>query len=445
MHTTQLDSNYLLDSTLSVELYEEIKALPVIDYFARLDPGILQKDPKFEEVHNLWLAPDPIKGPYRDHYSPKETFLAWVERLKFQVLHPVYAWSHLELFQYWGIDEFLTENNAERIYESIREQLQAGHFSPSYFVQENNLEALFVPTDLLDPLPKKEQFSHISARIHPIFSPIHVLIVDSTEEFNAYMNRLSTHTGFKLDHYIDLLNALHHSMDLFAEAGCRMAHHRLELMYAEDFTQEEVNFIFHKIRLGHELLPVEKAKYRSALLFHLSEMYYERKWVQQYYLGTIRKLRSQETGFDAMGDDETAWYLLRYLHEMSGKGKLPRTLFYHPNKSSLIASIATKFNDKWGPGWVQVRPAWEHMTSHLQLERTLLDINFTGSLRYFSGMPSSAQAFPSLMRHDFFRRRMCSFLATEAQKGHFPGTKKAILPLLKQLVSLGGMEYFKQS
>ncbi|MCI4669014.1 MAG: glucuronate isomerase [Bacteroidia bacterium] len=444
MYRHSIDSKYLLDSELAEELYGQVKDLPVVDYYTRLDPAVLQRDQHFTGLGPLFFNPDPLRISINSEIDEEKAFKEWVKSLQFQILHPLYSQTHLELFQNWGIEEFVTPSNAGDVYRKIKDQLGTALYKPSTFIKKYHLKSLFLPMDLLEALPNKDTFAHIPAEVFPVFSPIQVLIVDNSRDFNSYLNSLSEVTGFHLDHYVDLLNALHHSMDLFSLAGCKMAHHRLELMYAEDFTQEEVNFIFHKIRHGHELLPVEKAKYRSALLFHLSEMYFERGWIQQFYLGTIRKLRGQETGFDAMGDDETAWYLLRYLHEFSGSDKLPKTIFYHPNKSSLIASIATKFNQKWGKGWVQARPSWEHLTSMAQLDRSFQEINFPDLLRHFAGMPSCAYTFPSLGRHDFFKRRMSSFLAREAESGFFSANVAQLLPLLRKIVSEGPLAYFEE-
>ncbi len=429
-----LDHNYLLPTTFAQHLYQEVKDLPIVDYFSRLSLDHLQKKDSFHTLQELWMESDPLKERLLKGTFPEKLLPNWADQLSCLTLHPAYSLTQLELSKWWGIEEFLTPESAGRIKESMDDKMKSGTYTPSFFIHHSHVKELHVLTDIFEEFPSPQAFDHLGVSVYPIFAPVQTLIVDDPDRFNAYLDRLSATTGFQLEHYADLLNALVHCMDTLHERGCRLAHHRLELMYAEDFLQEDVNFVFHKIRLGHDLLPIEKAMYRSALLHHLSEMYHERGWTQQFYLGTIRQFRGQESGFDAMGDDETAWYLLRYLHNLTERNKFPKTIFHHPYKSRLIASIASRFNSRLEEGWIQVRPGWELMNHQDQLEREMMEINFPGMFAQFSGIPSSAHVLPSLARHDYVKRKLCSALAAQAAHGILPESTQTLLPQLKAML-----------
>ncbi|MEO0896237.1 MAG: glucuronate isomerase [Bacteroidota bacterium] len=441
MSVYKIQSDYLLSSDWARELYEAIKDLPVIDYFTRLSPAQLSLT-GYRDINQLWISDDPLKSKFLGkQLDGEDLFEAWVKDLQKHLLHPIYACSHLELSNYWEIDEFLTPSNAQKIYHQLQEKLAAGDFGPESFMEKSCVSSLYYLADPIDDLLEPSSESYLHGKVSPIFAPIKTLIVDDATSFNQYLDQLSSKSGFQLEHYIDLLNALQYSMDAFEKYGCKFAHHRLELMYAEPYTQEQVNFIFHKIRLGHELFPDEKAKFRSALLHHLTEMYHERGWVQQFHLGTIRQLKGIETGFDAMGDDETAWYLLRYLHEMTQRQKLPKTIFHHPYKSKLLASIASKFHGMLPPGWIQVRPGWELLTHREELVQHMKEISFPSLNGAFPGMPSSASVWPSLARHDYVKRVLSQMLAHEVDAGSLPADKGLLVSWLSTICSQGGKDF----
>ena len=55
-----------------------------------------------------------------------EKFRAWAATVPQTLRNPLYHWTHLELKRYFGIDELLDEESAQRIWDRANEQL-AGH------------------------------------------------------------------------------------------------------------------------------------------------------------------------------------------------------------------------------------------------------------------------------------------------------------------------------
>ena len=54
--------------------------------------------------------------------------------------------------------------------------------------------------------------------------------------------------------------------------GCRLSDHGLDTFYAEPYTEQEIEVIFLKARMGKSLTEQEVRKYRSALLYELAVM-----------------------------------------------------------------------------------------------------------------------------------------------------------------------------
>ena len=66
--------------------------------------------------------------------------------------------------------------------------------------------------------------------------------------FNAYVEKLETVSGIPVTSYQSYLDALKQRHDFFATMGCSVSDHGLEYMYAEDYTDEEIDNAFNKIR-----------------------------------------------------------------------------------------------------------------------------------------------------------------------------------------------------
>lgn len=119
--------------------------------------------------------------------------------------------------------------------------------------------------------------------------------------------------------YKHLLEALQKRHDFFAAQGCRLSDHGLDTFYAEPYTEQEIEVIFLKARMGKSLTEQEVRKYRSALLYELAAMDARSGWVQQFHIGANRnnnkrmfKLLGPDTGFDAIDDQPISVSMNRF-------------------------------------------------------------------------------------------------------------------------------------
>ena len=131
-----ITDNFLLQNKYAEELYEQYASKqPIIDYHNHLPPKDIAEDRNFENISQVWLAGDHYKWRamrtmgvdekfITGDASDKEKFLAWAKTVPHTLRNPLYHWTHLELKRYFGIDELLNEDNAERIYEEVNRQLQ---------------------------------------------------------------------------------------------------------------------------------------------------------------------------------------------------------------------------------------------------------------------------------------------------------------------------------
>ena len=68
-----------------------------------------------------------------------------------------------------------------------------------------------------------------------------------------------------------------------------MSDHGIEHPYAEDYTEREIASVFKKVRVGNKLEPLEILKFKSALLFELALMDWEKNWTQQFHVWRLHQ------------------------------------------------------------------------------------------------------------------------------------------------------------
>ena len=130
-----MNDSFLLSGATARLLYEDhAKALPIVDYHNHINATDVQTNKKFEDLTELWLAPDPYKhrlmriSGIPEQYitgdaSPREKFRKFASVFPYLVGNPVYDWSLMELATVFGLDEIPSSENADRIYDTITEML----------------------------------------------------------------------------------------------------------------------------------------------------------------------------------------------------------------------------------------------------------------------------------------------------------------------------------
>jgi len=97
---------------------------------------------------------------------------------------------------------------------------------------------------------------------------------------------------------------------------------------------------------------------------------------------------------------------------MEEKGGLPDTVIFPLNMSDQapISVIQGSFSEDKTPSKVQLGPAWWWCDHSLGIENTLSCISSFGVLSQFIGMTTDSRSILSFVRHDYFRRILCSWL-----------------------------------
>ncbi len=297
-----LDENFLLRSGTAEYLYHEHAAkMPIIDYHCHLSPAQIAADKNFENITQPWLYGDHykwramrtngIEERYCSGNAPdREKFNKWAETVPYTMRNPLYHWTHLELQRYFNINDLLSPETAESIYERASAMLQQKEYTPTGLIKKMHVEVVCTTDDPVDSLEHHRvlRTGNKGVKIIPAWRPDNLLTIDNPVLFNQYINTLATVSTAEIRDFATLLEALDSRHRFFHEAGCRLSDHGLEVFYADSYTQKEIEGIFAKARKGSVPSPDEVSKFRSAILYELAVMDHSRGWTQQFHMGALR-------------------------------------------------------------------------------------------------------------------------------------------------------------
>ncbi len=460
-----LDENFLLHSNTAEQLYHEFaKLMPIIDYHNHLPPDQIAGDINFENLTQIWL--------YGDHYKWRamrtngvnekfitgnstdyEKFQHWAATVPFTLRNPLYHWTHLELQRYFGVEDILNADTARKIYEECTAKLQTPAYSVKSLLQKMNIKILCTTDDPVDSLEhhQKIRADGFDIKVLPAYRPDKAMNVDDAITFNQYVEKVEAVTGISISTFDEYLDALKKRHDFFAENGCSVSDHGLEQLYAEEYTDAEIENIFAKIRAGKSLSREENLKFKSALLIIFAEWDWEKGWVQQYHLGALRNNNSRmlsnlgpDTGWDSIGDFSQAYALSKFLNRLDTNNKLAKTIIYNlnPADNELMATMTGNFNDGSVAGKVQWGSGWWFLDQKDGMVKQINALSNMGLISRFIGMLTDSRSFLSFPRHEYFRRILCNLFAEEIENGELPNDKAWIGQVIRDICYNNANSYF---
>ena len=393
-------------------IYSWVKDLPIIDWHNHLDMRTLAEDKPLGSLYEVWVKSDPYKHramricgePERlitGNASEAEKWEAWKRTLSKLIGNPLFNWSKAEL-EMVGIFNAKTQRRGERRDSDwIRslENLSLSDWTPLKLLRKVNAEVLSPCVGADFDLAAK---SAKSAKVVPSLrlSAGEVVSEETLERFDA--------------------------------AGCRVV----------DISVDDASSLSSLVT-RHSSLPLLAAFAAS------------RGWTMLLHLGALRETSARlrfasgpAGGYAAMRAPVDPIAVATFLNALESTDNpfnpvnpvnpvkttcLPRTILLtlNPEAHAQLAVLAGSFVGEGSPGHVQLGPAW-WWCDHEEGIRDVLEKNAAyGVLSTFVGMTTDSRSLLSLVRHDYFRRILCKWVAEKVATDAFPDDEALLRPMLE--------------
>jgi len=460
-----MDENFLLQTETAQKLYHQYAAqMPIFDYHCHINPKDIAEDRHFNTITEIWLAGDHYKwramrtNGINEKYitgdaSDWEKFEKWAETVPQTLRNPLYHWTHLELKKFFGIHEVLSSKNARKIYDDCNMKLQTPEYSCRNIIRMANVHTICTTDDPVDSLDYHRQIkeSGFEVNVLPAWRPDKAMAVEDPVSYNQYINHLAEVSEMAINTFDDLMIALNKRHRFFHENGCRLSDHGLDTAYAEEYTAEEIDGLFLKIRSGFRLSIKSIEKFKSCMLYEFGRMDHLQGWTQQFHIGALRNNNTRlfnqtgpDTGFDSIGDKPVADQLSKLLNRLDLQDKLTRTILYNlnPRDNELYATMIGNFQDGSLAGKIQWGSGWWFLDQKDGIEKQINALSNLGLLSRFIGMLTDSRSFLSYTRHEYFRRILCNILGNDVENGEIPNDMELLGRMVENISFNNAKNYF---
>ena len=434
-----MDKNYLLNSNLARILYKYVRNLPVIDYHNHLSIKDIWENRRFYDIYDLWIKPDPYKHRamrmcgVQEKYitgdaSNEEKFIKWCETVPYLIGNPLYHWSQAEVNAILEVRQLPNAKNAKKLYKKCNTYLKDNEITVKNLLEKFNVEFACPCASLVDDI------SLFPDNLAPSLRGDDIVSVSSN-----FIKELDKITNIEINDLPSFKKAVTARLEEFKAIGCCFSDHALDngFLYYEDDGKNDERF---KCALSGEIDKENREKLFSHILTFLGNEYAELGFVMQLHIGaerytssTLRVKVGPQGGFAGIGNGVDVTSLTKFMDTLDrGEKGFPKTVLFtlNPADNALISVLSGSYSKDGVSGLVTQGPAWwwcDHKTGIIDV---LENVSAFGVLYNFIGMTTDSRSFLSFVRHDYFRRILCDWVAEKVHKGDFPNDLKT----LKELV-----------
>ena len=447
-----INDNFMLKTEAARKLYSAVKDLPIIDYHCHLSPKMIAENYKFRNAFDLFLGGDHYKWRQMrtngidekfitgdgDEY---EKFLAFAKTMPYLIGNPLYHWTHLELKRYFDIDETLSEESCERIWNRVNECLAKDEFTAQNLIKRSNVEIICTTDDPADTLEYHAALKDFSTKILPTFRPDKAVEIGK-ETFLPYVEAI----GIKS--YDELENWMVDRINYFDSFGCRLSDHALEYV---PFAIGDAKAAFDKKMAGEELTAEEIDAFKTAMLKVCAKEYTRLGWTMQLHIGALRNNNRRmyeklgaDVGFDSINDLCIAEKLSAFMDNLEYDDCLPKTILYtlNPKDNYVLGTMLGNFQKAPTPGKIQFGSGWWFNDQRDGMESQMTALANLGTLSRFVGMLTDSRSFVSYPRHEYFRRILCNLIGKWVEEGEYPADYDRLYEIVRGISYYNAKRYF---
>jgi len=328
---------------------------------------------------------------------------------------PTGLWLQDELVNVFGVEEKLTGESAQRVYDHLAEKLASPEFAPRTLFERFNVEVLCTTDAATDTLEQHKKLCDEgwSERVRPTLRPDALVNLD-TEDWWGSVKKLSEVSSVEVTGYHSFVQAIEERRAFFKEMGAVSTDHAALTPHVERLPDAEAEGIFARALRG-EAGGDDAARFTAHMLVELARMSVEDGLVMQLHVGSLRN--HNETVFGRFGIDTgadipmaTEWTrnLGPLLNEYGSDPRF-RLVVYTLDESTYSRELAPLAGHY--PG-LSLGAPWWFFDSPLGMRRYLDAVVETAGVRNLAGFNDDTRAFASIpARHDVWRRVVSDWLA----------------------------------
>jgi glucuronate isomerase len=416
-------------------LYEQVANLPLICPHGHVDPRLFaDTNYRFGSPTELIIIPDhyifrmlysqgirletlgiPSKDGTPVESDHRKIWQVFADHTHLFRATPTGMWLAYEFEKVFGVQEKLTGESAQRIYDQIADCLQKPDFTPRKLYAQFNIEALCTTDPVTDTLEYHQKIRQTDGNlsIRPTFRPDAVVNMNYPG-WRGEIDKLSAVSGINVHDYSTYIEALEKQRGNFKSMGARATDHAALTAYTTHLSISDADWLLQRGLKG-EATDDDTCRFTGHMLVEMARMSVEDGLVMQLHIGSYRDhnpalakrfgrdmgadipiagefTRNLKPLLDAFGDNPQFTLILFTLDETTYGRELAPLAGHYPSL-------------KLGPPW------W--FFDSLNGMRRYFDLMIeTAGLYNTAGFNDDTRAFASIpARHDLWRRAACDWLA----------------------------------
>ena len=438
LHPDRLFATCPEQRKIARELYSEVKNLPIVSPHGHTDPNWFADNKPFPNATELLLVPDHylLRMLYSQGISPSAMGVAMgvqdvdaaapgnAPEKSWQIFAdnyhlfrgtPTRLWMDHVLGEVFAIEEALSSDTAQAIYQRINELLVTPEFLPRALFERFNIEVIATTESPLDSLSahRKLAADPWPGRVIAAFRPDPV-VDPEYEGFADNIDELARLSGEACDNFAGYLRALRERRAFFKTMGATSTDHGHPSACTADLVASECEALYQKALQG-QLTGAEAEQFRGQMLTEMAAMSLDDGLVMQLHPGVSRNHNPDlfsRYGRDKGADIPLPGEFVRNLKPLLdrfGNEKNFTLILFTLDESTYARELAPLAGHypalKLGPPW------WFHDSPEGML-RYREQVTETAGFYNTAGFNDDTRAFLSIpARHDVARRMDCRFLA----------------------------------
>jgi len=426
---------------VAVDLYKSINDLPLVCPHGHVDPRLFS-DPNFSFGSPTELLIIPDHYIFRMLYSQgipleelgvprvdgglvekdhRKIWQIFAENIHLFRGTPSGMWLQDELYFVFGVQEKLSGENAQIVYDQIDALLKAPEFSPRKLYQRFNIEVLCTTDAATDSLEHHQAIkaSGWNGRILPTFRPDNVVNLN-TLNWADHIAALEDVSGIAVTGYSSFIEALENRRAFFKENGAKATDHAALTAYTRRLSEAEAEIIFQRALKGTATAE-DALRFSGHMLMEMARMSIEDGLVMQLHVGSYRNHNGiifEQFGPDKGADIPIAAEFTDALRPLlAAYGNHPdfTLILFNLDETTYARELAPLAGHypalKIGPPW------WFHDSLN-GIYRYFDQVMETTGLYNTSGFNDDTRAYPSIpARHDLWRRASANWVAGLTVRG----------------------------